>query len=61
MIAADRRISPELEPVLTRFIDNFYLTPFLSRWRLCVALSAEFERRNIDLHIAPPAAEALLP
>jgi hypothetical protein len=61
MSAARRKIFPELKVILTPFITGFYLPPLSSRWQFCVALSAKLERRNLDLHLAPPAAEALLP
>jgi hypothetical protein len=51
-IPTGQGISPELEYILIRLIDNFHLTASMGRWPFWVALSGEYKREGADLHLA---------
>jgi hypothetical protein len=53
------RIHRELEPILTRYANQFYLTPITSRFQFWEALSWEFYSGQVGLRVPTPSPEAL--
>jgi hypothetical protein len=59
MAFARRSVHPDLELILIRHVNQYYLTPESARAQFCAFMSQEFNHRQCDLHIPAPSPEVL--